>query len=305
MSGFLLRAAVQTQTERQYMVAVREFVAWCQRHGGTEVFDGRTLDWQLLEYFEEVYLEHEGRRRQHCINICQGIRLVFPDLRLPVAGRALQGWERLAPPTLTPPMPYGVCLVIVEKMVQRGRKDMGVITWLMFEAYLRIGEALAVRGRDVSLPTMRGRERLPGGISIRVAKTGRLQSVLFRGGDFVSLLERHLSGLPPSLDQPLFCFTYAQYLREFTNVLESLGLGEIGFRPHSLRHGGAVHDYLRGHAISDIIHRGRWASESSARTYLQTGRSMVLGSQGLPQDVAARAGQLQSRPSLLLSGWAS
>lgn len=55
MSGFLLRAAVQTQTERQYMIAVREFVAWCQQHGVTEAFDGRTLDWQLLEYFEEVY----------------------------------------------------------------------------------------------------------------------------------------------------------------------------------------------------------------------------------------------------------
>lgn len=180
-----------------------------------------------------------------------------------------------------------------------------MMTWLMFDTYLRIGEALGLRGDDVLLPGPSVAGNTSGGIRLRIAKTGRFQSVLFRDGAFTQLMMMFLEELQQPREHPLFGFGYQLYLSQFKAVLTDLGLGDIGFRPHSLRHGDAVHDYLQGHSVTSIVHRGRWASEATASTYLQTGRSQVLGNRGYSPDVAARATLLQQRPSLILHRWAS
>jgi hypothetical protein len=41
---------------------------------------------------------------------------------------------------------------------------------------------------------------------------------------------------------------------------------------HSLRHGGATHDYLKGMPFDDVMVRGRWAVTKSAVHYIQQGR---------------------------------
>ncbi len=58
------------------------------------------------------------------------------------------------------------------------------------------------------------------------------------------------------------------------------------YTPHSLRHGSATHDFCNGIEIETILIRGRWVSAKSARTYIQSGRSLAIQTnlpQSLPQ----------------------
>ena len=59
---------------------------------------------------------------------------------------------------------------------------------------------------------------------------------------------------------------------------------------HSLRHGAATRDFLRGKAIEDILHRGRWVSVKAARNYVQASPAMLLAMEA-PRSVSRLGAQ--------------
>lgn len=63
--------------------------------------------------------------------------------------------------------------------------------------------------------------------------------------------------------------------------------------PHSLRHGGATRLHMAGCKLEDILMRGRWESNKSARRYVQAGRAILL-SVAVPAWVA-EAGRLMAQ----------
>jgi hypothetical protein len=65
------------------------------------------------------------------------------------------------------------------------------------------------------------------------------------------------------------------FRKHFKQACRDLGLSPL-YVPHSLRHGGATRDHMRGHPMEDILARGRWASTKSARHYVQAGRALLL-----------------------------
>lgn len=90
---------------------------------------------------------------------------------------------------------------------------------------------------------------------------------------------------------------------------DALGLQSHHFTPHSLRHGGATHAYSHlGQSIETIMHRGRWQSTQSCKTYLQAGRAQLL-EQNIHQYIFLLAQQVESdwypRICSLLFGQAS
>ena len=72
---------------------------------------------------------------------------------LPRSRRCLQGWHRLDPGATRPPMPWELIAAIVMKLVQRDLIDHALLVLLMFDAYLRPGEALELRREDLVWPT--------------------------------------------------------------------------------------------------------------------------------------------------------
>ena len=71
----------------------------------------------------------------------------------------------------------------------------------------------------------------------------------------------------------------------FKAAAASLGLQAEHFTLHSLRHGGATHDYVRAVPIEDILLRGRWRSNNTARIYIQSGRALLVAHQTPPPDI--------------------
>ena len=78
------------------------------------------------------------------------------------------------------------------------------------------------------------------------------------------------------LNSSLFGLTTIRYRKLFHLSCLNNNLQSYGFVPHSIRHGAATRDHLRGVPLNDILLRGRWLSEKSARRYIQTGPALLV-----------------------------
>jgi hypothetical protein len=70
---------------------------------------------------------------------------------------------------------------------------------------------------------------------------------------------------------PLFSGCQAQFRQRFSLLLHDLELHEWGFKPYSLRRGGATHHFQLNGQLSSTVVKGRWGSAKSARVYINDG----------------------------------
>ena len=61
----------------------------------------------------------------------------------------------------------------------------------------------------------------------------------------------------------------------FSDCLKALGLEQFGFRPYSLRRGGATWWFSKHHSLERILIQGRWSAVKTARIYLNEGLAML------------------------------
>jgi integrase len=174
-------------------------------------------------------------------------------------------------------------------MVRRGHTQYGVATLLAFDCLLRVSELMALRLEDIADAgdARMGSEYRQTTVVIRQAKTGRNQSVTVWSDEVKVLLRPALDARVRSPRALLFSGGAAGYRRVFKAVCAELGLSER-YVPHSLRHGGATRLYLRGERIEDIMIRGRWASTTSARLYVQASKAMLMSVRA-PREIARAA----------------
>jgi integrase len=293
----LLWASVSDETARRYRKDLRLFIKWLD-YFRFEPLTVEEIDLFLYQYINDIFHALPSRgRRQHCIQVRSALMIVLPQSRdkLPTSALALKGWDRLTPSSQKPPCPRAVMLALVRHFAQKRRLDLAVLTFLMFDTYLRVSEATAIILADISLPA----QSVPGGIRLPKTKTGQNQSVLIHNNFLWSLLRRHLSAIPLRPNDRIFSVSAAIFSREMSQALVALGLGAFGFTPHSLRHGGASFDHLSEVPLADIISRGRWRQQKSAQRYIQSGRALLLSSR-LPVSVLQVDQEWQSNPEQFL-----
>lgn len=115
------------------------------------------------------------------------------------------------------------------------------------------------------------------GIVIRQSKTGPNQFFRLSQSAIVDKLHGWLHARGYFyIQNPLFGHTYGQLDRTFKNTPAELGLGETGYSLHSLRHGGATHEWLTGASLLYIMERGRWRSEHTVKWYLNSQRAFLV-----------------------------
>lgn len=236
------------------------------------------LDHLLCEFLHDLYLERDGTCRSYGEAALSGISDMIPAFKgkLVVSGQALRGWRRLVPSVSHPPLTWDLTVCVAVHMASNGHWALGVGTLLAFDCYLRIGELTGLRRRDVA---DKGDARLGSaytGVSLRLAstKTGKNQFVEVRNPSVRMLLTQLLARLPHRKSKLLGVST-STYRKHFKASCAALGLSP-DYVPHSLRHGGATHDFLSGLGIEEVLRHGRWASTKSARHYIQAGRALLL-----------------------------
>ena len=318
VSQFMLTSAFATSTGAVYSAAVTRFLAYCPHQGHHR--SPAHLDKCVIRYICRLFILHDSRNRQLAVNTVYGIYMQRPDIRGLLKGSEghLRGWKGAVPSVSHPPVTWPIAVAIARTMAYNGWPECAVATLVAFDGLLRVGELVAITVRDVSLPhdSRRGAvsralvygltsaPSLPSVqhsssafIRLAVTKTGSNQTAEISDPDVIALLARHMAGRSPTTR--LFTLpsaSPADYFRSvFRAVCQSLGMGGLGFTPHSLRHGGATHAHMHmGQTIEHVLHRGRWQSNSSARTYLQIGKAALINTQ-LSEQAQNCVQQLQSQ----------
>ena len=233
------------------------------------------MDKALKAYITHLYDISTTKSRSEAEKAFCAVLHHRPDVKhaLHYSAAMIKGWKRLHPSTSRPPLTWAVVVLLASTMASHGHFDAGLATLLGFDCLLRISEFCNFVISDVVLPN----NRIVGpaqqtDLRIRSAKTGKEQAVSVWHADVLRLLMTHLER--HSRDNPrttkLFALTPPLYTMIFKHALRKLNLSQLGFTPHSLRHGGASHLFRQNTPVETIRKRGRWSANSSAfQSYLQ------------------------------------
>jgi integrase len=271
-------SAVEKKTKKAYNEAVDSFLDWTLEVESDAV-SVSDLDRLLERYMESLYQDGVAGGKDKANRSLWGILQLEPGWKtsFPLSRQALMGWKSAAPSKSYPPATWQVCAAIAATMAKNAHFECGVACLLSFDCYLRIGEMLNLMVDDVSLPQDRRLGEVTGtsGVRLSSTKTGKNQWVTIGDARVAHLLSVVVKG--KSNGDRLWSFKRHEYSAIFKASCIALGIGQVGYVHHSMRHGGATRDYMvSGMSIETIMFRGRWKSNESARVYIQAGRARLL-----------------------------
>lgn len=317
----LLRAAFAPGTFDKYERAVRDFCVFCERMD-LPVNTLPELDSALYRYFEFLYgLGYSPAVGSAALH---GLMVILPHYKRQCheAMMALRGWGRLVPTVSHPPLTWPLAVLIAVRLRLMHCRTLSVAVLVQFDALLRIGELLQLRREDVcdsrdsrlglasaaaapsaaasasaSALAPASSAHAAGVVSedfvslrIRAAKTGKNQSAYITDPHALAVFRQHLRSVRAG--QFVFQCKPARMSRMWLEATAALGLSRE-YTSHSLRHGGATRLFLAGHSMETVMARGRWASSSSARVYLNSSTALLVA-QSAPAHVQSAADLLSA-----------
>ena len=294
----LQQAAYTNTTITLYRKAVHAFLDWTAHHH-LHINTIPQLDVILNNYI--VHLWSTGVGKATADKTVYGIIMYIAeaDRQLHNTHKSLKGWHHIHRVVSYPPMSWDICVLVSCQLAKSRLWTYAVGCLLAFDCYLRVGELCGIQFSDVAdVADGRVSSSHPR-MSIRLAhtKTGDNKWVDVRSPIVVTLVRSLLASARPGT--ALFPFSTSMFRHTFKAACIAVGVGHVGYVPHSLRHGGATHDHIHGMSMEDIMMRGRWASNKSARMYVQTGRALLL-TQSIPSSVLATARVLSQDVQLSL-----
>jgi len=280
-SSLLRDAAHATRTVKDYAKAVHKFLDFAGLTPASLIHDtSSTIDRHLSLYLEHLYASTSGSLA-YAGHTLHGVRYYAPRLKwkLPEAALRMRGFQRLRPSIAHPPFPWHLAVLLACTMANSGHARAGLAVLIAFDCYLRIGELTSLRVCDVLIPRDERLGPIDGNITLRLpkTKTGPNQSVAVDRPALARLLCECIEDMAP-MDRVFAC-TQAHFRQLMASALSALSVDpvEFPFTPHSLRHGGATHDtvVLKRPAV-EVLNRGRWNSEKSAKRYKQRAAAVDL-----------------------------
>lgn len=197
-----------------------------------------------------------------------------PNLRgsLQGAWRLLKAWHVNEVPNRAPPLPEHILQAMVGWSFSNGHFTFGISLLLAFYTMLRTGEVLGLRG--VHLLSQPSEKQVL--VSLGLTKSGKRQGAaesVILGYEPAVKLVKHWKSLSKSTT-PL-ANSPSSWRSLFNRCLEAIHVTQCGFRPYSLRRGGATFWSSKHHSLDRILLQGRWQNQKSARIYLNEGLSML------------------------------
>jgi len=291
-------ASLAPATLRTYTKNFNSFLSFSQLTLDTFLISRSSKIDRLLSASIE-HLHSIGAPFDYASHALNGIIFRKPSLKLKlgVARQCLRGWRRMRHTSSHPPLTWELTVTIAVTQAKWGYHTCAVATILSFHYYLRVGELTRLRRSDIITPSDPRMGSGHVGMAIRLArtKTGVNQSVSITNRHVQELILAwlHHDSHRTSSSDLVFPFTPSHFRHLLHSTVSALGLSPTPYVPHSLRHGGATHDFMQGRSIEQIMFRGRWKAMEPARRYIQQGRAM-LAQQNVPLELH-RAGTSLAR----------
>ena len=153
----------------------------------------------------------------------------------------------------------------------KGYFTFGVSLLVGFYGMLRTGEILNIRTSHVQSSASGDKVYLSLGLTKGGKRAGASESVVLGYEQVVKPLLRWTK----AKGSCNLCGSPASWRARFAEGLKALGLESFGFRPYSLRRGGATYWFGRHQNLDRLLIQGRWLTQKSARIYINEGLAIL------------------------------
>ena len=264
-----LRNQIVTQgTEARYKDTFEEFMTFHSLQTGFTITSMVQFDELVGEYVEELW--EMGSPKSQANYTLAAIQFYRPEVKghLTWSWKLVKAWNQLGVPQratpLSPPLLLGYCGVALKW----GQQTFAELLLVGFSTFLRTGELLALRPIDVTL------SRTTAILFIADSKGAKrnflpLERVEVEDQLAIQALRSLMRRARPH--QPFWEGPRPHFMALWHSVTAHLGLQDMGFKPYSLRRGGATSAYRGGVTLDALLTKGRWKNTSTARIYLDTG----------------------------------
>jgi hypothetical protein len=271
--------SISCEVQHQYQGHLNRFKNFCHAQG---------LEWPpsrcdevLADYLDLEFLDGKSSTEGEKLVAAIEFNLIKWRGHLVRSRRALKGWRKERPPGSRLPLPRLVCYGMAMVLWGQNKKLEALKLLLDHDTYLRPGESIDLKGRDIVIPVRgAGKQYLFYAVIVRNSLDGHADkvgvydnTVLLNspGRQFIgALLHQRVKQLK-SMEDLVFPFTSAKYRDAFTQSGAALGIP--GLHPYQTRHGGAAEDLNGGERDhAQVKARGRWMTDTSVRRYTKTGK---------------------------------
>ena len=203
-----------------------------------------------------------------------GLQDKDPKLRghLPGSWRLLTTRSINELPNRAPPLPEAVLQALVGHAVLNNDLAFAVSLMIGFYCMLRTGEVLDLLNSHIAM----SRRSQIAVISLGLTKGGKRQgaseSATLGVEPALKLLWKWKNSNPV---KAALCPKAHQWRTKFSEGLKALKLESFGFRPYSLRRGGATHWFRHHGSFDKLLVQGRWAAPRTAKLYINEGLALL------------------------------
>lgn len=263
-------AALTPQTQSRYYHALRKLVPVIEK-----VKDEQFLDVHICKWIRKMW-----RTGEPLLTIGDALSALhfhqpWTRRRIPHSWKLFSVWRRIEVPCRAPPFTLRLTRGLAALAVARDQWELAAMLLLGFSCLLRTGELLELMTSDLLLGTNTGI------CTLRNTKTGKRDKAqeVISIKDTVTLefLQQFLlwrNAMPTGSDK-LWTASAGCFRKQFAKIIQDFGLSHHGFRPYSLRRGGATWTFQTTQSMEETLIRGRWTSGRVARVYISDGLSYL------------------------------
>ena len=275
--GSLRSLAVQPGTKKRYEAALSKFFAFLKYEHLSLPRARSAMDDLVSDYIEHLWASGEGRALAS--DTLAGLQHEDAKLKgnLPLSWRLLKVWNQNELPNRAPPLPESVVHALAGWALMHDDFDFALSVLLGFYGMLRTGELVDLLPHQVHAPSDKG----PAVLSLGLTKSGKRQGAAESVTVSVFEVVRRLRFWKASCRNKLGK-TPQDWRAKFAHGIQSLGLSDYGFRPYSLRRGGATFWFMKHGQFDRLLIQGRWAAPRTARIYINEGLA-TLAELSIPQ----------------------
>ena len=259
LKGLIITAA----TEDRYRKAAGHFFAYLRRQKEPIPQTPELMDALVSEFICELW--EEGHSKSLAGDVISSMQHHQPSLKgqLRVSWRYFKAWQQAEVPARAPPLSLQT-LAILSGWSHKHQPYLGVALQLGFHALLRTGELLQLQAKDVTVKD--DFVHLYLGHTKTSFRNANVDAVHFRHHQVALLLKSWLS--TASKHDFLVPDSSTKFRSLFSQALKETGLHSIGYKPYSLRRGGATYIFGETQSYSAVAQHGRWGSQQTVRVYI-------------------------------------
>lgn len=261
--GRLQDLVVKPGTLQKYHVHFNKFHEWATANE-LPLISEFDIDSAASQFLEALWADGFGRAEGSYL--LAAIQFMLPTLRhqLPLAWRLMKTRSKHEMPTRAVPLDAEATLAFAGLFCCWGEPRLGAGILVAFDFFLRTGELFTLRRNQV--------EFFPSGASLQLLHTKssghQLHSERLLAWDRVAVqaLRFLCKGLEPN--DRLIPLSAQRFRVLWHRAVAFLLLQDYYILPYSLRRGGSTSAFRRGATFDQLLVRGRWTHQRTARIYL-------------------------------------